>query len=129
MTVYTGLIVLQPKLFIDTSPNLSSTALVAIKWLIPLVVLLIVPGVLTYVFINWHFVQGNVRDSIHTLQEELGFPDRYLQDTKYEGFTNKSWLERFCIGKGHIVFIALLWLLVIVNWVIFCIFSKGIVQG
>ncbi len=129
IAIYVGLVILQANLLTntaETSVSLSSTGVVITGITLVILVLLIVPGFLTYLFVHWHFVQGSVRDKIRALQEELKFPDRYLEDAKYKGFTNKPARRKFFIGKGHIIFIILLWLMVFVNGEIFFILSKGI---
>jgi hypothetical protein len=132
MTIYAGLAFLQTKLVIDntnTAIYLSDLAYVTIKWIVPFLFLLIIPGILIFMFVNWHFVQGGIRDNICALQKELGFPTKYIRDEKYEGFTNKRFWQRFCTGKGHITFIVLLLLITLLNLVMFLILSGGITKG
>ncbi len=130
MAGYIGLLILQANL-------LTSTINISIGWNsitiatmgIALIVLVIAPVVLTYLFVTYHFVQGFIRDNIRAIQEELGFPDRYLEDKKYKDFRVKPKRQKFCIGRGHIMFIILLWLMVLANGGIFFILLKGITQG
>lgn len=77
--------------------------------------LLVIPAILTYLIIAAHFSQGKIREQIRKLQVELEYPDEYLEDEKYEGFQEKKCLEKFLIGRGHKSFIALLWIMVIIN--------------
>ena len=128
MAGYIGLIILQTNIS-DLLPNIPiiSNGLQSIAVAttgIVLIILVIVPGFLTYLFVAYHFEQGSIRGNIYTLQKELGFPDRYLEDAKYEGFRDKPKRQKFCIGRGHKVFIALLWLMVFINLGVFLILSK-----
>jgi len=120
MAGYFALLILQASLLrnnLEISNSLITTVVL---------ILVIVPIVLTYLFAHWHFVQGNVRNDICALQEELGFPDRYLEDAKYKGFKNRPTRQKVFIGRGHIIFIILLWLMVFANWGIFSSLLKGI---
>ncbi len=126
---YIGLIILQANLLTDTlkiSFGLNSTTIAIMA--IALILLVIAPLVLTYLFVTYHFVQGGIRGNIRAIEEELGFPDRYLEDAKYKGFANKRAVQKFFIGKGHVMFIALVWLMVLANGGIFFILLKGIAQ-
>lgn len=130
MTLYAGVSFLQIKLLMDTvsAPiSLEPSPFILIKVIAPLVFLIIVPIILLFMFINWHFVQGNIRDKIVALQEELGFPKEYI-DIKYKGFTNLKWWQKLFTGRGHIAFIILLVVIVILNFLMFKIISAGITK-
>lgn len=129
MATYTGLMILQTNflMVIGTNPiTLSGGALQVVKWVIPIVILLILPGLLIYMFINWHFVQGNIRANIYALEKIMKFPQKYLEDKKYENFTKKNCLQKFCIGRGHIIFIIILVIMVVINVVLFLFLSSSI---
>ncbi len=122
MAFYSGLMILQANILSDVGGKtltLSGIALLLIKYVIPILFLLMFPCILTYIFINWHFVQGYVRDKIVTLQDELGVPEEFLQDQKYKGFAQKTWIQKCRIGRGHPLFIISLWILVIANGAMF----------
>lgn len=129
-TLYVGLIVLQADVLKEASRDrivLTEKGLIALEWVIPIVMLVLLPGIFTYMFVNWHFVQGSVRDLAIRIQKELGFPEEF-QEAKYDGFSSKCWQKRFATGKGHILFIGVLWLLVAVNFIVFIMLSEAI-QG
>ena len=132
MAGYIGLIILQASILMNATQNTTNLtyapAVIVTIALITLTIFIVIPGLLTYMFVNWHFVQGSIRDNICTLQKKLGFPNRYLEDTKYDGFIKKTSWQKFLTGRGHKVFIILLWLIVFVNGGIFYILLRSIVS-
>lgn len=129
---YVALIVVQVQLLTNANRLTTVGAIASAAWtfvLIALVVLIIfitIPGLVTYLFVRYHSVHGCIQGNIRSLQKDLRFPDRYLGDVKYEDFAHKGAREQFFIGVGHKVFISVLWLMVIVNVIIFYILLKAI---
>lgn len=81
----------------------------------PLVILVAIPILLSYMIITYHLTQGNIRNHMRILQELLEYPIEQKEDVKYSDFQNRSLLSKIFTGRGHIVFLILLWLLVGTN--------------
>ena len=91
--------------------NVSSAIIIAVAILF----LFVIPAILTFLIINYHFALGEIQEQIRNLQVETMYPDEYLENKKYEGFNAKNKYKKYRIGKGHQSFIFLLWIMVFIN--------------
>ena len=125
LTIYSGLIVLQvnnplSRYFynfgsviikfrnIDTKLDISKFILalfIFLSWVF-----------VSYLLLLYHNMHGSCQEKIYIIKKNLlNYPDIFIENNNYKNFSDRSYLGKIYIGKGHKAFIFILLIIMLIN--------------